>query len=94
MIVPGIAFSGYVAVQVPENASKIYTDDAVRQIAWHQEFLTAFPRRGSSANNHVIAEAAGRLAAACAFPWYSRTPDWRRNAAALLERELAANSIP
>jgi hypothetical protein len=32
MIVPGIAFSGYVAVQVPENASKIYTDDAVRQM--------------------------------------------------------------
>ena len=32
MIVPGIAFSGYVAVQVPENVSKIYTDDAVRQM--------------------------------------------------------------
>ncbi|HKS19507.1 MAG TPA: hypothetical protein VJS63_09910 [Bradyrhizobium sp.] len=32
MIVPGIAFSGYIAVQVPENASKIYTDDAVRQM--------------------------------------------------------------
>src|SRR5215217_8905469 len=32
MIVPGLAFSGYVAVQVPENASKIYTDDAVRQM--------------------------------------------------------------
>jgi hypothetical protein len=30
MIFPGGAFSGYVAVQVPENASKIYTDDAVR----------------------------------------------------------------
>lgn len=26
------AFSGYVAVQVPENAQKIYTDDAVRQM--------------------------------------------------------------
>ena len=32
MILPGGAFSGYVAVQVPENASKIYTDDAVRQM--------------------------------------------------------------
>src|ERR1700712_900711 len=32
MIVPGVAFSGYVAVQVPENASRIYTDDAVRQM--------------------------------------------------------------
>src|ERR1700688_1317735 len=32
MILPGGAFSGYVAVQVPENVSKIYTDDAVRQM--------------------------------------------------------------
>jgi hypothetical protein len=32
MILPGGTFSGYVAVQVPENAAKIYTDDAVRQM--------------------------------------------------------------
>jgi hypothetical protein len=32
MIVPGIAFSGYVAVQVPEKAWKVYSDDAVRQM--------------------------------------------------------------
>jgi hypothetical protein len=32
MILPGPTFSGYVAVQVPENASRIYTDDAVRQM--------------------------------------------------------------
>jgi hypothetical protein len=32
MIVGGGNFSGYVAVQVPENAQKIYTDDAVRQM--------------------------------------------------------------
>lgn len=40
MIVPGAGFSGYVAVQVPENASKIYTDEAVRQM-----FATAVTRR-------------------------------------------------
>ena len=70
-----------------------HNDDAVRQIAWHQEFLAAFPSRGSSANNHIVAEAAGRLVAACAFPWYARTAQWRRSAAALLERELAANTF-
>jgi len=32
MILPGIAFTGYIAVQVPENAWKIYSDDAVRQM--------------------------------------------------------------
>jgi hypothetical protein len=68
--------------------------DAVRQIEWHQEYLAAFPSHGSSANNHVLAEAAGRLAAACAFPWYSRSRRWREEAAALLERELAANTFP
>lgn len=32
MILPGGTFSGYVAVQVPENATKIYSDDAVRRM--------------------------------------------------------------
>ncbi|MGX9424441.1 MULTISPECIES: hypothetical protein [Bradyrhizobium] len=32
MILPGPTFSGYVAMQVPENAARIYTDDAVRQM--------------------------------------------------------------
>ena len=34
---------------------------ALRQIYWHQRYLAAFRSRGSSANNHVIAEAAGQL---------------------------------
>jgi hypothetical protein len=32
MIVQGTGFSGYVAVQIPENATRIYTDEAVRQM--------------------------------------------------------------
>ncbi len=32
MILPGGTFSGYVAVQVPDNSGKIYTEDAVRQM--------------------------------------------------------------
>jgi hypothetical protein len=32
MILPGGTFSGYIAVQVPENASKIYTDEAIRKM--------------------------------------------------------------
>ncbi len=51
-----------------------HNDLAVRQIRWHQEYLAAFESRGSSANNHVIAEAAGQLAASCAFPWFPRAP--------------------
>jgi hypothetical protein len=32
MILSGGTFSGYIAVQVPENATRIYSDDAVRQM--------------------------------------------------------------
>ena len=67
---------------------------AMRQIRWHQQYLAAFPSRGSSANNHVIAEAAGQLVASCAFPWFPESERWRRKSAQLLERELVRNTFP
>ena len=67
---------------------------ALRQIRWHQQYLAAFPSRGSSANNHVIAEAAGQLVASCAFPWFPESERWRRKSALLLERELIRNTFP
>ena len=67
---------------------------ALRQIHWHQQYLAAFPSRGSSANNHVIAEAAGQLVASCAFPWFAESERWRRRSARLLERELIRNTFP
>jgi hypothetical protein len=67
---------------------------ALRQIRWHQEYLAAFESKGSSANNHVIAEAAGQLAASCAFPWFPESGRWRRDSLALLERELDRNTFP
>ena len=67
---------------------------ALRQIRWHQQYLAAFPSRGSSANNHVIAEAAGQLVASCAFPWFAESERWRRRSARLLERELIRNTFP
>ncbi len=69
-------------------------DEAVRQVRWHQLYLAAFQSRGSSANNHVIAEAAGQLAASCAFPWFTESDRWRTDAARLLERELQRNTFP
>jgi len=43
MIVPGPTFSGYVAVQVPENVSKIYNDDAIRQMFATAEIRNEVP---------------------------------------------------
>ncbi len=67
---------------------------ALQQIYWHQRYLAAFRSHGSSANNHVIAEAAGQLVGACAFPWFTKSAHWRADAAALLEKELEANTFP
>ena len=67
---------------------------AVRQIRWHQQYLAGLRSRGSSANNHVIAEAAGQLTASCAFPWFDHSDRWRRASARLLEQELEHNTFP
>ncbi|HEX4830189.1 MAG TPA: alginate lyase family protein [Trebonia sp.] len=69
-------------------------DLALHQIRWHQQYLAAFESRGSSANNHLIAEAAGLLAASCAFPWFDESPRWRKHAAALLEKSMRDNTFP
>jgi hypothetical protein len=70
-----------------------HNDDALRQLAWHQRYLAAFRSVGSSANNHVIAEAAGQLVASCAMPWFARSEEWRADAADLLARATDANTF-
>ena len=67
---------------------------ARKQIWWHQTYLSGFRSRGSSANNHVIAEAAGQLVAALAFPWFEESTAWADAAAILLQQELASNTFP
>ncbi len=67
---------------------------ARRQIWWHQTYLSGFRSRGSSANNHVVAEAAGQLTAALAFPWFEQSASWAAESAGLLEEELASNTFP
>ncbi|MEI5098227.1 alginate lyase family protein [Streptomyces sp. PmtG] len=67
---------------------------AQNQIWHHQRWLAAFPSRGSSANNHVIAEDAGQFAAACAFGWFPSSARWRADALRSLERQLRGNTFP
>jgi hypothetical protein len=66
---------------------------ALNQIWHHQHWLAAFPSRGSSANNHIIAEAAGQFAAACAFDWFPSSGRWRADALRSLERHLRGNTF-
>ncbi|MFI6938015.1 alginate lyase family protein [Streptomyces sp. NPDC050418] len=78
------------------GAAALFEDNQVarRQIWHHQRWLAAFPSRGSSANNHVIAEAAGQFAAGCAFRWYPTSARWRTDALRQLDRQLRANTFP
>ncbi|MGW2033378.1 alginate lyase family protein [Streptomyces sp. NPDC001811] len=78
------------------GATALFEGDpvALGQIWHHQRWLAAFPSRGSSANNHVIAEAAGQFAAACAFDWFPDSARWRADALRSLERHLRANTFP
>ncbi|WP_020135305.1 heparinase II/III family protein [Streptomyces sp. 351MFTsu5.1] len=76
------------------GAAELFEGNPVarNQIWHHQRWLAAFPSRGSSANNHVIAEDAGQLAAACAFDWFPESARWRAGALRSLERQLRANT--
>ena len=42
----------------------------IGQLHHHQEWLAALPSRGSSANNHLVAEAAGQFVAASCVPGF------------------------
>lgn len=68
--------------------------EALHQIWNHQRWLATFPSHGSSANNHVIAELAGQLSAACAFQWFHESSTWRWEAREQLDRQLALNTFP
>ena len=69
-------------------------ETALRQIRWHQRYLARFRSRGSSANNHVIAESVGQLVASVAFDWFEESERWADEARVLLEDELVKNTFP
>lgn len=71
-----------------------HNEVARAQTWWHQHYLASFRSRGSSANNHVIAEAAGLLVAALAFDWFDESSGWAEEAERILEHELKCNTFP
>jgi hypothetical protein len=79
-----------------DGAASLFEENPVcaRQVSRHQQWLAAFVSRGSSANNHVVAEGAGLLVASIAFAWDERSERWERTARRLVEDELARNTFP
>ena len=78
-----------------EEAADLFerNEMACAQIWWHQHYLASFRSRGSSANNHVIAEAAGLLVAGLAFDLFEESSGWAEQGARVLEDELKANTF-
>ncbi len=68
-----------------------------RQLHAHQSWLATFRSRGSSANNHLVAEMAGLLAASLAFPIFRASSRWAQLAAdtlvAQIEQQTFADGI-
>jgi hypothetical protein len=67
--------------------------EAHAQLHAHQTWLAALPSVGSSANNHLVAEATGRFVAACAFDWFAESARWREQSAAALSAAVEANTF-
>lgn len=68
--------------------------DFQRQLHAHQAWIATFHSRYSSANNHLVAEMTGLLAAARAFPMFRESGRWAALAAAQLEREIERQTFP
>ncbi len=68
--------------------------DFRRQLHAHQTWIATFHSRGSSANNHIVAEMAGLLTAARAFPMFRESEGWAAFAAARLEDEIEWQTFP
>ena len=51
-------------------------DAFARQLYHHQLYIRVLFSRGSSANNHLIAELAGLATAATVFPWFEESAAW------------------
>jgi Heparinase II/III-like protein/Heparinase II/III N-terminus len=67
--------------------------DFLRQLDAHEHWLAALYSRGSSANNHLIAEAAGLFVAAIAFRG-AHSERRARLARRILEREAVTQTFP
>ena len=80
--------------RLPGIAGRFEGDALVRrQLHAHQSWLATFHSRGTSANNHLVAELAGLLAASRSFPMFPESGRWSALAATKLEREIGRQTF-
>jgi hypothetical protein len=64
-----------------------FRDRWLRSIFQHAEFIRGYFSRYSSANNHLLGEAAGLFIASLTWPFWPQARVWRRRTKDILERE-------
>ncbi len=63
-------------------------------VYWHQYFIEKERSFGSSANNHLIGEAAGLFIAATNWPYFPSSRQWQHMAKEILEEEILKQTFP
>ena len=71
-----------------------FRDRWLASVYQHAEFVNGHYSLHSSANNHLIGEAAGVYLAAMAWPHWERSDTWHDTARAILEREALLQNAP
>ena len=71
-----------------------FRDRWLRSVYQHAEFVRGWFSRHSSANNHLIGEAAGLFLASLTWPHWPRARAWLAASKAILEREAVAQNAP
>jgi hypothetical protein len=66
----------------------------LESIYQHVHFVQGYYSRYSSANNHLIGEAAGVYIATCTWPYWSSFDGWREEAQQILEDEALKQNAP
>ena len=66
----------------------------LRSVYQHAGFIRGWTSAHSSANNHLIGEAAGLFVASLAWPHWSRSREWLAQSKRILEREALAQNAP
>ena len=78
----------------PLAASDGFCERWLGAVHGHARFVRSHLSQHSSANNHLIGEAAGLYVAARTWPCWPQSPRWAAEAAAILERETLLQNAP
>lgn len=76
------------------NGGGVFRRRWLESIYRHVRFVERRLSKFSSANNHLIGEAAGIYVAACTWPLWPQAPRWREEAKAILVEEALKQNAP